>query len=265
MSNVTLKQLLEAGSHFGHQVRRWNPKMKQYIFGERGGVHIFDLGKTKEGLDSASEFVKNVIKNNGNILFVGTKRQAADMIKASALRVGMPYFSVRWVGGFLTNWNQISKRINKLGDMKSKRAQGEYKKYTKYEQLQLDREIQKLEKFLGGVAMLTKTPDALFVVDTHRESVAVAEAKRIGIPVVGIVDTNGDPTDVQYVIPANDDATGSIELLITEIANAVAEAKGLPVVAIETSSDSTAAEVETVEEVKKEVAPKKVRAKKTAE
>ncbi len=255
MSSVSLKQLLESGSHFGHQVRRWNPKMKQYIYGERGGVHIFDLAKTKEGLDVACDFVTDLVKNNKTILFVGTKRQAADLVKTAALRVQVPYFSVRWVGGFLTNWNQISRRIRKLADMKSKREQGEYKKYTKYEQLQIDREIAQLEKFLGGVANMTSVPDALFIVDTHREEVAVAEAKRIGIPVVGIVDTNGDPTNVSYVIPANDDATGSIELLINEVANAVAIAKGLPTLALESArpiSENVSAEpVKTKTKTKK--------------
>lgn len=221
MSNISLKDLLEAGCHFGHQARRWNPKMKKYIYGERGGVHIIDLVQTKKGLDDACEFVKKLAGEGKIVLFVGTKRQAAGIVKDQAIRIGMPYLTQRWVGGFLTNWQEINKRIRKLYEMKEKREKGEYKVYTKKEQLLLDREIAKLEKFLGGVAKLEKLPDALFVVDTHREEVAVAEANRMGVPVVGVVDTNADPEMVDWVIPSNDDAVKAVELIVRTVADAI--------------------------------------------
>lgn len=224
MSNsISLKDLLEAGSHFGHQGRRWNPSMKPYIFDERDGVHIFDLVKTKENLDRALEFVTNTVKSGGKVLFVGTKRQADALVKSEAMRVGMPFVTVRWLGGTLTNWQEINKRIFRLKDLKDKREKGELKKYTKREQLLLDREINKLERFLGGIASLEKLPAALFVVDTHREEVAVREAVRMHIPVVGMVDTNGDPSLVDYVIPINDDAVKSIELIVKAVSEAVEE------------------------------------------
>jgi small subunit ribosomal protein S2 len=224
MTKVTLTDLLEAGSHFGHQKRRWNPAMKDFIYGERDGVHVFDLEKTKICLDKAAEFLAGVAKSGGVILFVGTKRQAEAMVKETAIKTGMPYVSVRWMGGLLTNYSELSKRIRKLADYKTKRQAGEFKKYTKKEQLLLDREIAKLEKFFGGVASLTQMPDALFVVDTHREEVAVAEAVRMKIPVVGIVDTNADPNLVDYPIPANDDAVKSIELIVGTIGDAITTA-----------------------------------------
>jgi small subunit ribosomal protein S2 len=225
MRDITLEELLEAGCHFGHQKRRWNPLMKRYIYGERDGVHIFDLAKTKLGLEKACEYVSNLVANGGLILFVGTKRQAADYVKNEAIRVGMPYVSVRWMGGLLTNTSNLSKRIRKLADMKAKREAGEYKIYTKKERLLLDREIEHLEKFFGGVSAMEGLPNAMFVVDTHKEEVAVREGVRVGIPVVGIVDTNSNPDMVNYVIPANDDAVKSIELIVTAIAEAVVEGK----------------------------------------
>jgi|SRR3989344_719204 len=221
MSEVTLKELLEAGAHFGHQARRWNPKMKRFIYGERGGVHILDLVQTKKGLDEAVEYLKKLAGEGKVILFVGTKRQAAGIVKDQAVKIGMPYLTQRWVGGLLTNWQEISKRIRKLHEMKEKREKGEYKVYTKKEQLLLDREIAKLDKFLGGVAALEKLPDALFVVDTHREEVAVLEANRMGIPVVGIVDTNADPEKIDYIIPSNDDAVKAVELIVRSVAEAI--------------------------------------------
>ena len=216
MSEVTLKDLLEAGCHFGHQSRRWNPAMKKYIFGERGGVHIFDLVKTKEGLEAAIEFAKGK-----TILWVGTKRQAQEIVKAAAVKLGMPYMVQRWLGGILTNFGQMQKRVYKLKDLKAKRESGELKKYTKREQLLIDREIAQLEKFLGGVADMDKLPDALFVVDTHKEEVAVREANRMGVPVIGMVDTNGDPARIDYIIPVNDDAVKSIELVVNAVASAI--------------------------------------------
>ncbi|KKU02518.1 MAG: 30S ribosomal protein S2 [Candidatus Amesbacteria bacterium GW2011_GWB1_47_26] len=221
MSDITLQQLLEAGCHFGHQARRWNPAMKKYIYGERDGVHIFDLVQTKAGLNAAVELVKKLAKDGKIILCVGTKRQAQEAVKREAMRVGMPYVTQRWLGGMLTNFAQMQKRVYKLKDLKAKRESGELKKYTKREQLLIDREIAQLEKFLGGVADMGKLPDALLVVDTHREEVAVREANKMGIPVVGMVDTNGDPARVDYIIPVNDDAVKSIELVVKAVASAI--------------------------------------------
>lgn len=221
MKNVTLTELLEAGSHFGHQKRRWNPAMKSFIYGERDGVHVFDLAKTKDCLEKAAEFLAGVVANDGVVLFVGTKRQASEMLVDAAKKAGMPYVNVRWMGGLLTNWSHLSKSILKLTDYKQKRATGEFKKYTKKEQLLLDREIGRLEKFFGGVSDLKKIPDAMFVVDTHREEVAVLEAVRMGVPVVGIVDSNANPDIVTYPIPANDDAVKSLELIISFIGDSV--------------------------------------------
>ncbi len=221
MSDISLQQLLEAGCHFGHQARRWNPAMKKYVFGERDGVHIFDLVQTKAGLDAAVAFAKAVASQKKVILFVGTKRQAQEVVKREATRVGMPYVVQRWLGGMLTNFAQMQKRVYKLKDLKAKRESGELKKYTKREQLLIDREIAQLEKFLGGVADMDKLPDALFIVDTHKEEVAVREANKMGISVVGMVDTNGDPARVDYIIPVNDDAVKSIELVVKAVAGAI--------------------------------------------
>ncbi len=221
MSDITLQQLLEAGCHFGHQSRRWNPVMKRYIFGERDGVHIFDLVQTKAGLDEAVEFVRKLSKEGKVVLFVGTKRQAQEAVKQEAVRTGMPYVVQRWLGGMLTNFPQMQKRVHKLKELKSKREGGELKKYTKREQLLIDREIAQLEKFLGGVVDMDKLPDALFVVDTHKEEVAVREANRMGILIIGMVDTNGDPARVDYIIPVNDDAVKSIELVVKAVAEAI--------------------------------------------
>ena len=221
MSDITLQQLLEAGCHFGHQARRWNPAMKPYIYGEKDGVHIFDLVKTKTGLGEAIELVKKLVKDGKVILFVGTKRQAQEIVKREATRVGMPYLTQKWVGGMLTNFSQMQKRVLLLKDLKAKREAGELKKYTKLEQLLKDREIARLEKFLGGVADMDKLPDALFIVDTHREEVAVREANKMGISVIGMVDTNGEVRGIDYVIPINDDAVKSIELVVSAIAKAI--------------------------------------------
>lgn len=221
MTEVSLKDLLEAGAHFGHQARRWNPKMAEYIFGERDGVHILDLAKTKKGLDEALAFLAKLKSEGKTVLFVGTKRQAQAIVKDLASKLGMPCLTQKWIGGILTNWVQMEKRIRKLSTMKDQRSKGEFKKYTKREQLLLDREINKLEKFFGGVSELKGLPDALFVVDTHREDVAVREANRMKVPVVGMVDTNADPTGVDYVIPVNDDAIKSIELVLGAVAEAL--------------------------------------------
>lgn len=224
-SKVSLNDLLEAGAHFGHQVRRWNPKMKPYIYTQRDGVHIFDLVKTAEGLQAGCEFVEELSVSGKTLLFVGTKRQAKEIIKEEAMAVGASFVCERWLGGTLTNWAQIKKSIDKLVEMREKREKGEYKKYTKKENVLLDREINRLERFFGGLVKLNKIPDVIFVVDTHRESVVVKEAIRMGVKIVGIVDTNADPTLIDYVIPANDDAVRSIKLIVSAISKVYGEGK----------------------------------------
>jgi small subunit ribosomal protein S2 len=247
MKDISLEQLLEAGSHFGHQKRRWNPKMQEYVYGERDGVHIFDLVKTRDGLTQACDYVRKVVSEGGDILFVGTKRQASEIVKSEAERVGMPYVSVRWMGGLLTNFGQLSKSMKKMADLKSKKATGELMKYTKKERLLMDREVASLEKFFGGVTNLTGLPKAIFIVDTHKEEVAVAEAAKTGVTVVGMVDSNADPDKVDYVIPANDDAVKSIELVVEAIAEAVEEGKK--------AKAETAKKAAEAEESKTEVKP----------
>jgi len=220
-SNITLEQLLEAGAHFGHQARRWNPAMKQYIYGQRNGVHIFDLVKTKEGIDKACEFLAGLVKDGKKILLVGTKRQVADLIRKTGIESGQPYVCVRWMGGTLTNFAQIRKSVTKMQDLMGKKERGELKKYTKKEQLLMDREINKLSKFFEGIAGMEKVPEAMFVVDIHREEVAVLEGRKIGIPVVGIADTNSNADLLDYVIPMNDDAERGLELVMGAISEAL--------------------------------------------
>jgi small subunit ribosomal protein S2 len=223
MKDITLEELLEAGCHFGHQVRRWNPSMKRFIYGERDGIHILDLAQTKAGLEDAAQYLKGVAAEGGKILFVGTKRQAADFVKQAAIRAGMPYMTERWIGGLLTNFEQISRRIRKMKEMMAARAAGEYKKYTKREQLLLDREMAKLQKFFSGVAEMDKLPEVMFVVDSHKEEVAVLEAVRMKIPVVAMVDTNGRAWQLTKIVPVNDDAAKSIDLCVGYIGEAIYE------------------------------------------
>jgi len=218
---VSLEDLLEAGCHFGHQARRWHPKMKPYIWTVRNGVHIFDLAKTKEELGKAAAFAKEISAKGGKIVFVGTKRQASGIIKEEAKRCEMPNVYQRWLGGTITNWEQIKKSIDKLVDMREKREEGEYEKYTKKENILINREILRLERFFGGLVSLEELPEAIFVVDCKKEEAAVKEANMKGIKVIGIVDTNTDPSNVDYVIPANDDAVGSIKLIVSSIAEAI--------------------------------------------
>ena len=225
MKSVTLEQLLEVGAHFGHQSRRWNPRMAPYLYGVQGGVHLFDLVKTKKGLEDACEFVEKLTREGGEIIFVGTKRQAADIIREEAKRVGAPYVAQRWLGGTITNWEQIRKSIRQLVKMREDKAAGGFNKYTKKEQLLLDRKITRFERFLEGLVNLEKTPDALFIVDVKTELPAVKEARMKGIPVVAVADSNVDPTMVDYVIPGNDDAIKSVKLLVTYIADAYEKGK----------------------------------------
>lgn len=227
--DITLEELLEAGCHFGHQVRRWNPKMAPYIYGAREGVHIFDLAKTREGLLGAAEAVRKLASEGGVILFVGTKKQIRDIVRDAAARVGAPYVSERWLGGTLTNFEQIKRSTDNLARMKKEREAGEYQEYTKHERLLLDRKIAELERKFGGIAALTKIPDMLFVLDTHQEEKTVLEAQKMGVPVVGVVDTNADPAKIDYPIPANDDAVKSVALIVEFITKAVEEGKTLNV------------------------------------
>ncbi|NLX61737.1 MAG: 30S ribosomal protein S2 [Tissierellia bacterium] len=225
MSVVTMKSLLEAGVHFGHQTRRWNPKMAQYIFTERNGIYIIDLQKTVKLVDEAYDFVKNLVANGGEILFVGTKKQAQEAIESEAKRCGMHYVNQRWLGGMLTNYKTIRKRIDRLHELEKMEEDGVFEILPKKEVIKLKHERERLEKFLGGIKNMNKLPDALFVVDPRKEKIAVSEARILGIPVVAIVDTNCDPDEIDYVIPGNDDAIRAVKLLTETIANAVLEGK----------------------------------------
>ena len=224
MAVVSMKQLLEAGVHFGHQTRRWNPKMARYIFTERNGIYIIDLQKTVKKLDEAYMFVRDVVADGGEILFVGTKKQAADSIKEEALRCNMHYVNARWLGGMMTNFKTIQKRIGRLRQLRAMQEDGTFNLLPKKEVIKLQLEIEKLEKFLGGIQNMRNLPKALFVVDPKKERIAVLEAKKLGIPVVAIVDTNCDPDEVDYVIPGNDDAIRAVKLIAGAMADAVIEA-----------------------------------------
>lgn len=224
---ISLKDLLEAGCHFGHQARRWNPKMEPYIYLKREGVHIFDLGITAKKLKEAMEYVRDLAAQGKTIVFVGTKRQAAPIVKEEAEKCGTPYVSVRWLGGTMTNWEQIKKSLDRLKDLEEKKKAGEFKKYTKKENLLIDREVEKLERFFGGLRALKGTPEAVFVVDVKKEIAVIKEARHKGVTVVGMVDTNTDPDLVDYMIPANDDAVSSIKLVVAKMAEAVADGKAL--------------------------------------
>jgi small subunit ribosomal protein S2 len=225
MSYVSMKQLLEAGVHFGHQTRRWNPKMAPYIFTERNGIYIIDLQKTVGLIDKAYEFVRDLVEEGQDILFVGTKKQAQDAIKTHALRSGSFYVNHRWLGGTLTNFATISKRVKRLHKLEEMENDGTFDVLPKKEVIQLKNEREKLEKFLGGIKNMKGLPGALFVVDPRKERIAILEAKKLGIPVVGIVDTNCDPDEIDYIIPGNDDAIRAVNLLSEAMANAVLEGK----------------------------------------
>ena len=242
MATVSMKQLLEAGVHFGHQTRRWNPKMAPYIFAERNGIYIIDLQKTVKKLDEAYKFVADIAAEGGEILFVGTKKQAQDSVREEAIRCGMPFVNARWLGGMLTNFKTIQKRIKRLAQLKNMEADGTFDMLPKKEVVKLKLEIEKLEKFMGGITGMKKQPAAMFVVDPRKEKNAVAEAKRLGIPVVAIVDTNCDPDEIDYVIPGNDDAIRAVKLIAAEMANAVLEGRQGEQVAAEEVSEEAAAE-----------------------
>ena len=225
MAVITMKQLLDAGVHFGHQTRRWNPKMKRFIHGERNGIYIIDLNQTLNRLEDAYTYVRDLTANGGNILFVGTKRQAQDSIQSYAEKCGMPYVNQRWLGGMLTNFQTIQKRVDKMKEYQRMRDSGEFDAMPKKEALMISRELTKLERNLGGIQMLTKAPDAVFVLDTKLEHTAVTEANKLGLPLVAVVDTNCDPDLVDYVIPGNDDAIRAGELMSRVISDAVLEGR----------------------------------------
>jgi small subunit ribosomal protein S2 len=220
-----MRELLEAGVHFGHQTRRWNPKMRRYIFGERGGIYIIDLTKTLELLEESYEFVRNVADRGGTILFVGTKKQAQDAVSEHAKRVGMPYVNARWLGGLLTNWRTISDRITYLHDLRRLKAEGQLDLLPSKERISMEADLVKLEANLGGVADMKRQPDAVFVIDLKKEQLAVRETRRLGVPVIGLVDTNADPDEANLVIPGNDDAIRSCNLVARVIADGIAAGK----------------------------------------
>lgn len=227
MSVVSMKALLESGVHFGHRTQKWHPAMKPYIFTERNGIHIIDLQKTSKAIQQAYNLVRDTVAEGGTLLFIGTKRQAQETVQAEAIRCGMPYVTVRWLGGMLTNWRTIRQRINELEKLERMRDKGEFGRLTKKEALVLHRKIERLEILLGGVRQMVRLPELVFVVDVHREATAIHEANLLNIPVVAMVDTNCDPTNVDYVIPSNDDAIRAIKLVVSKIADAVIEGKAL--------------------------------------
>ena len=225
MVTVTMKELLEAGVHFGHQVRRWNPKMKEYIFGERNGIYIIDLQKTQKMFREALQYVTNMVAEDRGktVLFVGTKRQAQDAVREEAERSGQYYVNQRWLGGLLTNFQTVQKSIKRLKDLEAMQTDGRYEKLTKKERIKLDRERQGLEKVLSGIKSMNRLPDSVFVIDVRKEEIAVAEANKLGIPVIAVVDTNCSPEGIDYVIPGNDDALRAVRLFASRIADAVLE------------------------------------------
>ena len=221
MPVVSMKEFLEAGVHFGHQTRRWNPKMKRFIFTERGGIYIIDLTQTQELLDEAYDFARAIAERGGSILFVGTKKQAQDAVSDEAKRVNMPYVNHRWLGGLLTNWRTISDRIQRLHELRSLKQESQLDLLPAKERISMEAELEKLEANLGGVADMRRQPDAVFIVDLRKEQLAVREAKRLGLPVIALVDTNCDPDEADFVIPGNDDAIRSCALIVKAIADGI--------------------------------------------
>ncbi len=252
MEEITLQALLEAGCHFGHKAERWHPKAHQFIYTEKDGIHIIDLAKTKLGLEEAAAFIRDLVAGGGEVLFVGTKRQAKGVVKEEAAGVGAPYFAERWIGGFLTNWDSIKKNIDKILRMEKEREEGGWKKFPKHEQSKMARYLARLKVFYGGVLHLTAVPSAVFVIDVRKEDAAVREAKRRELPIIAIVDTNADPTGINYVIPANDDAVGSIQYITHVIAQAYKEGKALQTKESDKSANPTNTTNETDEKKKEE-------------
>ncbi|MGH3065987.1 MAG: 30S ribosomal protein S2 [Gaiellaceae bacterium] len=262
MSVVTMRELLEAGVHFGHQTRRWNPKMRRYIFGERGGIYIIDLTKTLELLEESYDFVRNVADRGGTILFVGTKKQAQDAVKEHAARVGMPYVNHRWLGGLLTNWRTISERIAYLHDLRRLKVDGQLDLLPSKERIAMEADLEKLEANLGGVADMKRQPDAVFVIDMKKEQLAVRETQRLGVPVIGLVDTNADPDEANFVIPGNDDAIRSCNLVTRVLADGIVAGKTKVTAGQLTVDETTQAEepAEIAQEPEPELEPAAVAA-----
>lgn len=223
MAVISMKQLLEAGVHFGHQTRRWNPKMAKYIFTERNGIHVIDLQQTVKMVDTAYEFVREAAANDAVILFVGTKKQAAEAVAEEATRAGQYYINHRWLGGTLTNWSTIQKRVARLKEIKRMEEDGTFEVLPKKEVALLNKQRARLEKFLGGIEDMPRIPDVIYIVDPHKEQIAVKEAKKLGIPVVAMVDTNADPDEIDVIIPANDDAIRAVKLITSKMADAIIE------------------------------------------
>jgi len=248
--SVTIKQLLEAGAHFGHQTSRWHPRMKNYIFTKRNGIHIIDLEQTISMLDKACDFIQQIVAEGGKILFVSTKKQAQDIIEEEAKRCDMYYVNQRWIGGVLTNFATIQARIDHLVRLEDQQARGDFNRLPKKEALKLGEEILRLNRQVGGFKEMTSLPEALFIVDTTKENIALTEAKRVGIPVIAIADTNCNPDDIDYPIPANDDAIKTIKLMCSKIADAVIEAKASEaVIPAEEEQEEDAEELETTETI----------------
>jgi small subunit ribosomal protein S2 len=244
-----MRELLEAGVHFGHQTRRWNPKMRRFIFDERGGIYIIDLTKTLELLEEAHAFSRNLAERRGTVLFVGTKKQAQDAVQEHASRVSMPYVNHRWLGGLLTNWRTISERIGYLHDLRRLKVEGQLALLPSKERIALEAELEKLEANLGGVADLKRQPDAVFVIDLKKEQLAVREARRLGIPVIGLVDTNADPDEADFVIPGNDDAIRSCSLVTRVVADGIAAGRDKVTPAeLGAEAETPAAEEESADE-----------------
>ena len=250
MAVISMKQLLESGVHFGHQTRRWNPKMKPYIFTERNGIYIIDLQKTVKKVEEAYYFVRDLVADGGTVLFVGTKKQAQDSVKSEAERSGMYFVNQRWLGGTLTNFQTIRQRINRLKEIEKMREDGTFDVLPKKEVIGLNKELERLEKFLGGIKDMERLPSALFIVDPRKERIAIAEAHKLNIPVIAIVDTNCDPDEVDVVIPGNDDAIRAVKLLTGKIADAI----------IEANQGETVSEDVTVEETEETEVPEEITA-----
>jgi small subunit ribosomal protein S2 len=227
LAGIAMKELLEAGVHFGHQTKRWNPKMKQFIFGERNGIYIIDLGKTAKLFREAEEFITRISSDGGTVLFVGTKRQAQDAIAEEAQRAGMFFVNQRWLGGLLTNFSTIQRSLGRLRELEAMATDGRYEALSKKEIARIEKEKRKLQKNLDGIRLMSKLPDAVFIVDTHKEKIAVDEARKLKIPVIGVVDTNSDPDEVDYVIPGNDDALRAIRLFSSRLADAIVTGRGM--------------------------------------
>ena len=250
MAVISMKQLLEAGVHFGHQTRRWNPKMAKYIFTERNGIHVIDLQQTVKYADQAYDFMRDAAANDAVVLFVGTKKQAAEAVAEEAVRSGQYFINHRWLGGTLTNWGTIQKRIARLKEIKRMEEDGTFEVLPKKEVALLNKQRARLEKFLGGIEDMPRIPDVMYVVDPHKEQIAVKEAKKLGIPVVAMVDTNTDPDDIDVIIPANDDAIRAVKLITAKLADAIIEGRqGEDAAAVEAEFAASEAQADSIEEI----------------